>query len=88
MALPEMWMPLPRLPAITLVRRMLLPPVDVIRNAVQAVADGVSTNAGSPQKVLKHDRAAGRVLDLDAIFVVAGDDIAERNDAAELSVSG
>ncbi len=53
MASPEMWMPLPALPEITLVRIRLLPPVEVMSMPSRALPTAVSTKAGKPQKVLK-----------------------------------
>ena len=39
-----------------------------------------------PPKVLKRAEAARGVRDLDAVLAVAGDDVAERDDAADLGV--
>ena len=86
-ALPPSSMPLPRLPETMQVRIRLLPPLEVIRIPSRRFG-AAPPKAKMPAKVLNEVKPLALSRDLDAVLVVAGDHVAQRDHAADLRVRG
>ena len=84
-ALPPSSIPLPRLPETMQVRIRLLPPLDVIR-IPSCLFGAAPPKAKIPAKVLNDVNPLAVPRHLDAVLVVAGDHVAERDHAADLRV--
>ena len=84
-ALPPSSMPLPRLPETMQVRIRLLPPLEVIR-IPSCLFGAAPPKAKIPAKVLNDVNPLAVPRHLDAVAVVAGDHVAERDHAADLRV--
>ena len=86
-ALPPSSMPLPRLPETMQVRIRLLPPLEVTR-IPSRLFGAAPPNAIDPGEGVERGESAGRAAHLDAVPVVAGDHVAQRDHAADLRILG
>ena len=76
-----------RLPETMQVRIRLLPPLDVIRIPSPLFGSDAAEGEG-PGEGVERDESAGLAAHLDAVLVVAGNHVAERDHAADLRIPG